>query len=139
MLAAAALVACTSPKPYEIPAKDRARFGKDVIDVPMPGKPPLIEGIENCVVWKAQYTGDRITGWKAALGADWGGSYPAFMTGCVRQSIEFKDKRVMVYLCAQAIGAGGGCANGGLYWSYTGERPWRTSDDGGAHWYPLPH
>ncbi|HZY99816.1 MAG TPA: hypothetical protein VFE36_09600 [Candidatus Baltobacteraceae bacterium] len=42
-----------------------------------------------------------------------------------------------VYLCARAIGAGGGCNNGGYYWSYTGERPWRVSYDR-SRWYALP-
>jgi hypothetical protein len=56
----------------------------------------------------------------------------------MRQSIEYKNGRVEVFLCAQAIGAGGGCANGGLYWSARGERPRRISYDGGHRWMTLP-
>ena len=138
---AAALLACSlagcGHKPYEISDKDRQRFAAGTIDVAFPGKPPLIEGLDDCVVWKAQYTGDRITSWKAALGADWGGTYPKFLTGCMDEKIAYRDKRVYVYLCARAIGAGGGCNNGGHYWSYTGERPWRVSSDD-VHWYDLP-
>ncbi len=134
---AGALLGGCGHKPYEVSKSDRQRFAAGMIDVAFPGKAPLIEGLDDCVVWKARYTGDRITGWTPALGADWGATYPKFMTGCMEQTISYRDKRVMVWLCARAIGAGGGCTNGGHYWSYTGQRPWRISSDG-AHWYDLP-
>jgi hypothetical protein len=136
LLAGIVLAGC-GHKPYDISDGDRRRFAAGLINVERPGKPPLIEGVEDCVVWKAQYSGDRITGWKAALGADWGGTYPKFLTACLQQSIAYRDKRVAVWFCARAIGAGGGCNNGGHYWSYTGERPWRVSWDG-VHWRDLP-
>ncbi|MGC1380815.1 MAG: hypothetical protein WA814_07300 [Candidatus Baltobacteraceae bacterium] len=132
----AALIAGCGHKPYEISKSDRDRFAAGMIDVSFPGKPPLIEGLDDCTVWKARYTGDRITGWKPALGADWGATYPKFMTACMDESIRYRDKRVIVWLCARAIGAGGGCTNGGHYWSYTGERPWRISSDG-VQWADL--
>src|SRR5579862_4306961 len=115
ILALVAVLSACAHTPYEISQKDRDRFGTDIIKVTFPGKAPLIEGLDNCIVWKAQYDGDRISGWKSALGADWGGSYPAFLTGCMQQSIAYKNGRVVVSLCARAIGAGGGCNNGGLY------------------------
>jgi hypothetical protein len=123
--------------PYAISGEDRHRFAAGLIDVPQPGKPPLIEGLDNCIVYKAQYDGDRISAWKATLGADWGGSYPSFMTACVDESIAYKNGEVRVYLCARAIGAGGGCNNGGNYKGKSGERPWLVSRDG-RHWFDLP-
>ena len=137
VVTALAIAGCAG-KPYEISSKDRARFSSGLIDVPRRGKPPLIEGLDNCIVYKAQYDGERISGWKAALGADWGGTtYPAFMTGCVDESITYRDGEVRVYLCARAIGAGGGCNNGGYYRSKTGERPWLQSWDQ-RQWTNLP-
>lgn len=138
LLAAAILTAgCAHHVPYEVSKADRHRFKDGLIDVPRAGKPPLIEGVDDCIVWKAQYTDDRITDWKAALGADWAGSYPKFLTVCLEESISYRNKRVNVWFCARAIGAGGGCNNGGHYWSYTGERPWRRSWDG-VQWEDLP-
>jgi len=135
---AAAFAGCQAVhQPYDISQADRDRFVAGLIDVPRPGGPPLVEGLADCTIWKAQFTGDRMSGWKVALAADWGGSYPAFMTGCVDQSISYRNNRVQVHLCARAIGAGGGCNNGGYYWSYTGERPWRVSDDL-SNWRNLP-
>jgi hypothetical protein len=128
---------CAHHVPYELSNADRQRFSDGLIVVPHAGKVPLIEGVNDCIVWKAQYTSDKITGWKAALGADWGGTYPKFMTACLQESIAYRNKRVTVWLCARAIGAGGGCNNGGHYWSYTGERPWRVSWDG-VRWSDLP-
>jgi len=137
VLSVAIAAGCQAHVPYAISDKDKHRFAAGIIDVRVPGRPPLIEGLDGCTVWKAQYTGDEITGWKAALGADWGGTYPRFLTACMGQKISYRDHRVNVYLCARAIGAGGGCNNGGYYWSYTGERPWHISNDR-VNWAVLP-
>jgi hypothetical protein len=134
---AALCAGCAAPKPYEISQSDRQRFSAGLIQVNRAGKPPLIEGLNNCIVYKAQYDGQRISGWKSALGADWGGTYPAFLTGCMDQSLAYRNGEVRVYLCARAIGAGGGCNNGGHYRSRTGERPWMRSWDN-VHWTALP-
>ncbi len=133
---AATLGGCTH-RPYEIAKRDRERFAAGMIAVAIPGKPPLIEGLDDCTVWKARYSGDRISGWTPELGADWGASYPKFLTACLQQSIAYRNKLVTVWLCARAVGAGGGCTNGGHYLSATGERPWRFSRDGIA-WVNLP-
>lgn len=133
---AAFLAGCARP-PYEISQADRQRFSPGLIRVDRPGKAPLIEGLSNCTVYKARYDGDRISGWKAALGADWGGTYPAFLTACVDESLAYRNGEVRVYLCARAIGAGGGCNNGGHYRSRTGERPWLQGWDN-VHWQILP-
>ncbi len=45
---------------------------------------------------------------------------------------------VVVYFCAQAIGGGGGCANGVQYRSKTGARPWWYTDGAGGPWDRLP-
>jgi hypothetical protein len=125
----AILLAGCAPKPYVISQADQQRFAPGLIRVDRPHKAPLIEGLRDCIVYKAQYDGDQISGWKAALGADWGGSYPAFLTGCMDESLAYRNGEVRVYLCARAIGAGGGCNNGGYYRSRTGERPWLRSWD----------
>lgn len=130
------LAACTN-HPYEISQADRHRFSAGLIRVERVGSAPLIEGLDNCIVYKARYDGDGISGWKAALGADWGGTYPAFLTGCMNESLAFRSGEVRVYLCARALGAGGGCNNGGYYRSRRGERPWLRSWDN-KHWSPLP-
>ncbi len=137
VLALVFILAGCARTPYEIAKRDRERFAAGMIDVAIPGKPPLIEGLDDCTVWKARYSGDQISGWTAALGADWGASYPKFLTACLEQSIAYRNKRVTVSLCARAVGAGGGCTNGGHYLSDTGERPWRFSRDG-IHWGNLP-
>lgn len=134
--AAVAIAGCAH-KPYEISDKDRHRFSAGLIRVERPGKAPLIEGLDSCIVYEAQYDGDRIGSWKAALGADWAGSYPAFLTACSDETIAYRNGEVRVYLCAQAIGAGGGCANGGYYRSRTGERPWLQSGNQKS-WWVLP-
>jgi len=105
--------------------------------VPHAGGEPLIEGLEGCSVYRAQFQNEQISGWKVVLSADWGGTYPAFLTGCVDESIAYRKGEVRVYLCARAIGAGGGCNNGGYYRSKTGERPWLTSWDQ-RRWENLP-
>lgn len=128
---------CASPKPYEVSPADRERFTPGLIRAERSGKPPLIEGLSNCIVYKAQFDGQRISGWKSALGADWGGTYPAFLTACMDESLAYRNGEVRVYLCARAIGAGGGCNNGGYYRSRTGERPWLRSWDQ-VHWAALP-
>ena len=128
---------CAAARPYEVSQADRQRFAPGLIRIERAGKPPLIEGLSNCIVYKAQYDGQRISGWKSALGADWAGTYPAFLTGCVNESLAYRNGEVRVYLCARAIGAGGGCNNGGNYRSRTGERPWLRSWDR-VHWAVLP-
>jgi hypothetical protein len=135
----AALVACAPHVPFKISDADRQKYAAGgSIRVERPGRDPLIEGVNDCIVWKAETAHDDIVGWKAVLGADWGGSYPRFMTVCTAQTIEYRNGNVMVYLCAQAIGAGGGCANGGNYMSRTGERPWSWRPGNTGAWMDLP-
>lgn len=139
LLVAAALAGCAQKPPYEISQADREHYSDGVIRVERPGQAPLIEGVRGCIVYKAVYENQQISDWKPALAADWGtdSGYPGFMTGCVNESIAYKNGEVHVYLCALAIGAGGGCTNGGYYRSKTGERPWLTSWDQ-KHWENLP-
>jgi len=124
-------------EPYAISGTDRERFKAGIIRATLAGRTdPLIEGVSDCTVYRAEIAHEDIVGWKAVLGADWGASYPKFMTVCTRQSIAYDGKYVTVLLCAQAIGAGGGCANGGSYRSRDGEHRWQYAR-GGTGWEPL--
>jgi len=139
-----ALVALVVPAacahvPYEVSGADRTRFGKNLVTVHVPGKAdPLILGAADCKLYRARYDHQDIAGWQVTLAADWGATYPAFMTACLDESLSWDGKYVKVYFCARAIGAGGGCTNGGTYRSRTGARPWQISLDGGKIWAPLP-
>jgi hypothetical protein len=139
---AAALIAllcagCGSHKPFELTEADQKRFGDRVLRVPAPAKgDPSIFGVADCTVFQARTAHDDIVGWDVVLRSDWGASYPKFMTACTRQSIRYDGRYLHVFLCAQAIGAGGGCANGGNY-RRAGSRRWEISPDN-ARWRTLP-
>ena len=125
--------------PYEISGADRTRFGKNLITVHVPGKTdPLILGATDCKLYRATIEHQDIVGWQVTLAADWGATYPAFMTACLNESLAWDGKYVKVYFCARAIGAGGGCTNGGNYRSRTGARPWEISLSNGKDWVTLP-
>jgi hypothetical protein len=116
---------CSAHVPYAISSDDQKRFGKNLIVVHQPHRAgPLILGANGCKLYRARIEHQDIVGWDVTLAADWGGSYPAFMTVCTQESLSWDGKYVRVSFCAQAIGAGGGCANGGDYRSRTGARPW---------------
>jgi hypothetical protein len=138
LLAVCVLSACTHT-PYAISQSDRDRFGKDLVVVHLPGRSdPLILGLSGCKLYRARIEHQDIVGWDVTLAADWGAvSYPGFMTACVDESLAWDGQYVKVSLCARAIGAGGGCTNGGEYRSRTGARPWFISD-GPNRWIPLP-
>ncbi len=141
LVALVALVATTACAhvPYAISGADRTRFGKNLITVHVPGKAdPLILGASGCKLYRARYDHQDIAGWEVTLAADWGATYPAFMTACMDESLAWDGKYVKVYFCARAIGAGGGCINGGNYRSRTGARPWFVSLGNGKDWAPLP-
>lgn len=126
-------------KPYAVSDADVARFGPNLITVHLTGKPdPLILGAAGCKLYRARIAREDIVGWDVTLAADWGGTYPAFMTACTRESLSWDGKYVRVSFCAQAIGAGGGCANGGDYRSRTGARPWWIRGPDRNEWIPLP-
>jgi hypothetical protein len=134
--AALALVACAHV-PYAISKADRERFGKHLLLVHPAGKPdPLILGADGCKLYRAKIEHQDIVGWEVTLAADWGASYPAFMTVCTHETLVWDGKYVDVFFCAQAVGAGGGCANGGNYRSRTGARPWLVRR--GNTWVTLP-
>ncbi len=126
--------------PYAISNEDRARFGKNLIVVHLPEHAdPLILGASGCKLYRARIEHQDVTGWDVTLAADWGATaYPQFLTACMRESLSWNGGYVRVYFCALAIGAGGGCTNGGYYRSRTGARPWAISDDGVHAWAPLP-
>jgi len=97
----------------------------------------MILGLDDCTLYKAQTDHQDITGWRITLRSDWGGSYPKFFTACTAQSVKYAGGYVIVHFCAQAFGAGGGCADGGDYRSRDGEHKWQFSGTTG-NWYPLP-
>ena len=115
LLAIAALLASCAPRePYALSAADAKRFGPNVARLSVSSRPePVILGVVDCHVERAQVANGAITGWKTILEAD--GTYPKFMTACTRQSIRLEHGYAYVFLCRQAIGAGGGCVNGGNY------------------------
>jgi hypothetical protein len=48
---------------------------------------PLIFGLDDCTLFKAQTEHQDITGWRITLRSDWGGSYPKFFTACTAQTV----------------------------------------------------
>jgi hypothetical protein len=105
---------CGHREPYALSKADAERFGPDIARLSVQGRvEPVILGLAGCQVFRAQTARGEIVGWQTILTAD--GTYPRFMTACSRQHIGLDGKYVRVFLCAQAIGAGGGCANGGNY------------------------
>ncbi len=117
--------------PYAISGADRTRFGKNLIRVHVPGKPdPLILGASGCKLYRARYEHQDIVGWQVTLAADW--AQPSRVYDRLHGRVAFMGRKyVKVYFCALAIGAGGGCTNGGNYRSSTGARPWQVSVDNG--------
>ena len=126
--------------PYAISGEDRSRFGNNLIVVHLPAqRDPLILGASGCKLYRARIEHEDVIGWDVTLAADWGAtSYPQFLTGCTDESLSWDGRYVRVYFCALAIGAGGGCTNGGHYRSRAGARPWWISDDGVHEWRLLP-
>jgi hypothetical protein len=135
----AVVAACAPHVPFALSKDDQARFANDVVRVPVKGHDPMILGLNDCIAYKAQTAHQDIVGWTVVLASDWGqSSYPKWMTACARQSIKYDGTYIIVSFCAQAIGAGGGCAGGdGTYRSRTGDaQGWQI--EGYKGWIPLP-
>lgn len=139
-LSFAAIVAACAPRvAFALSKDDQARFQNRVLRVPVQGHDPMIFGLDDCVVYKAQTAHDEIVGWSVVLASDWGeSSYPKWATVCTSQHIRYNGKYVVMDLCAQAIGAGGGCAGGGgMYRSRSGNaQGWQILAGNG--WIALP-
>ena len=139
-LSLAAIVSgCAPHVAFALSKDDQARFGDRVLRVSVPSKDPMIFGLNDCIVYKAQTAHDDIVGWTVVLASDWGhSSYPKWATVCTSQRLEYHGKYVVVDLCAQAIGAGGGCAGGGgIYRSRKGDvQGWQIQTANG--WSDLP-
>jgi hypothetical protein len=140
LLAFVAIVsACAPHVPFALSSDDQARFGDRVLRVPVAGHDPMIFGLNDCVVYKATTAHQDITGWNVVLASDWGqSSYPKWATVCTSEHIKYDGKYVVVDFCAQAIGAGGGCAGGdGTYRSRKGDAEgWQI--EGNKGWFALP-
>lgn len=133
------LAACAQPKPYALSQRDAERFGSRLLRIASPKREPRIFGLADCVLYKARTANQQIAGWDVVLASDWGqSSYPKWMTVCTSESLRYDGRYVIVDMCAQAIGAGGGCAGGGgTYRSRTGDaQGWEIRSDAG--WLPLP-
>jgi hypothetical protein len=132
-------VGCAHHVPYELSDADKRRFVA-VARIPPAHSAgaPQIFGIDDCTLYKATTDHQDITGWRITLRSDWGGSYMKWMTVCTRESLHYDGKYVQVFFCAQAIGAGGGCADGGSYRSRDGEHNWETPVNSVSGWGPLP-
>jgi hypothetical protein len=135
----AVVAGCAAHVPFALSNDDQARFQGRVLRIPARGHDPTIFGLDNCIVYKAKTAHDDIVGWSVVLASDWGqSSYPKWMTVCTAQRIRYDGKYVIVDFCAQAIGAGGGCAGGGgTYRSRTGNaQGWQIQANKG--WIALP-
>lgn len=124
--------------PYALSQKDQERFGH-VLRVNVANRDPMIFGLDDCVLYKAKTAHEDIVGWDVVLASDWGmSSYPKWMTACTDQHVKYDGKYVVASFCAQAMGAGGGCAGGdGVYRSRTGDaQGWEIETNKG--WAPLP-
>lgn len=108
----------------ELSEKEKARviqiqnpFGVNLIRFSVLGeKEPVSLGMKDCKIYRAKNEQGVVTGWEQSLNA----IYLSF-TACTRQSIEYDGQYVKVFICEQAIGAGGGCAAGGNYRSRDGK------------------
>jgi len=130
--------ACAPHVPYALSQQDAVRFGH-VLRVNVPNHDPMIFGLNDCVLYKARTAREDIIGWDVVLASDWGmSSYPKWMTGCTDQHVRYDGKYVVASFCAQALGAGGGCAGGdGTYRSRTGDaQGWEIATIKG--WERLP-
>jgi hypothetical protein len=140
LLAVGAIAAgCAPHVAFALSKDDQARFQDGVLRVPVQRHGQMIFGLNNCIVYKAKTAHDDIVGWSVVLASDWGqSSYPKWATVCTSEHIRYNGKYVVVDFCAQAIGAGGGCAGGGgTYRSHTGEaQGWQIQADKG--WITLP-
>jgi hypothetical protein len=126
--------------PYALSDEDRARFGDRVLRVSVPGRDPMIFGLNDCIAYKALTAHQDIVGWKVVLASDWGQtSYPKWATVCTAQHISYERRFIVVSFCAQAFGAGGGCGGSdGTYRSRTGEpQGWQIKANVG--WIALPN
>jgi hypothetical protein len=129
---------CGPHVPFALSKADADRFKGNVLRIDVPGHDPKIFGISDCVVYRAQTAHGDIVGWTVVLASDWGGSYPKWYTVCTRSHIGYDGKYINAFLCAQAIGAGGGCADGGDYRSRTGDvQGWELNQ--GGYWNALPN
>lgn len=130
---------CAPHVSFALSKDDRARFQDRVLRVPVRGRDPMIFGLNDCILYKAQTAHDDIVGWSVVLASDWGqSSYPKWMTVCTSQLMKYDGKYVVVDFCAQALGAGGGCAGGdGTYRSRSGNaQGWQIKT--GHGWAALP-
>ena len=111
---AANVAACAPHVPFALSKHDQERFDGSILRVNVSRHDPMIFGLNDCIAYKAKTAHNDIVGWTVVLASDWGqSSYPKWATACTSQTIKYDGKYVIVSFCAQAFGAGGGCAGGG--------------------------
>jgi hypothetical protein len=133
------IAACAPHVPYQLSQADQTRFGDRVLRVAVPNRDPMIFGLNDCILYKARTAHTDIVGWDVVLASDWGmSSYPKWATACTSEQMKYDGKYIVASFCAQAIGAGGGCAGGdGTYRSRTGNaQGWQIR--GNNAWVALP-
>ncbi len=117
VIVAATSASCAPHVPYALSSSDQQRFGDRVLRTP-PQKngAPLIFGLDDCTLYKAQTEHEDVTGWRIiVLRSDWGASYPKFLTMCTGQSLKYA----------------------GDYRGRDGEHHWQFTGMTG-NWDPLP-
>lgn len=85
-------------------------FGGNLVRLDATGKDaPVLVGIKNCKVYRAQPEHGVVTEWVVVQEVD--GNYP-LPSGCSREKIGYDGEYVVVEFCKTPMGAGGGCAGG---------------------------
>jgi hypothetical protein len=138
LLAAVLSAGCAHHIPYALSNADQVRFGTSVLRVKVARRAPMIFGLNDCMLYKARTAHEDIVGWDVVLASDWGmHSYPKWMTSCTSEQVAYNGGYIVASFCAQALGAGGGCAGGdGTYRSRTANpTSWQIQD--GKHWLSL--
>ncbi|HEV3091529.1 MAG TPA: hypothetical protein VGX91_08835 [Candidatus Cybelea sp.] len=128
---------CAKHVPYALSTQDQQRFGGHVLRIALPHRNPAFFGLDDCTLYRAETAHEEIVGWTKVLASDWGQDTPKFMTVCTSQHVKYDGKYLIADFCAQAIGAGGGCAGSGTYRSRTGDvQGWQILT--GRGWETLP-
>lgn len=97
---------------HAVDPEDVARNARlDASRVAVPGAAVDV-ALDGCDLYR---TARGTSGWTAVALPFAPGQYPRFITACSRANAEVVDGLLYVSICAQAIGAGGGCGRAGTF------------------------